>query len=90
LTAATANRIVAFFAVGGVGITLWTKNDPAARYRGVWAIMLLSAGGAALADFAPGLVGPYFLLIIIAYIAGHTKQLAKIGSQLQTQAGVKK
>lgn len=90
MNAATANKLVAFFAIGGIAMSLWVENDPAQRYRKVWGITILSAGGAALADFAPGLVGPYFLLVILAYLVGHSKQLGGIVSQVKTQAGVKK
>lgn len=84
----TANKLVAFFALGGVAFALWTGKDSAARYRKVWGVTLLSLGGAALADFAPAIVGPFFALVIIASIAGHQTELGQVFSGIKTRAGV--
>lgn len=86
----TANKIVAFFALGGVAMALFTGTDAQAKYRKVWGVTLLSIGGAALADFAPQLVGPFLALVIIAYIAGHSKQIGGVVSNVKKQAGVSK
>lgn len=82
----TATKVVAVFAVGGIGIMLWTGKDGADRYRKVWGVTLLSAVGAALADFAPSLVGWYFALIIVAYTLGNQAGLTNIVSGVRAQA----
>ena len=86
----TAAKIVAAFAFGGIFLALWTGKTGADKYRKVWGVTLLSAAGAALADFAPGLVGPYFGLIIFAYASGHLGSISSTVSQVKTQAGAKK
>lgn len=90
MSEATANKLVVFFAVGGIGLALWRGKDGSDRYRKVWGVTLLSAAGAATASFAPSLVGPFFALIIVAYFAGHYGQLATVASSIKSQAGVKK
>ena len=89
MNAGTANKLVAAFALGGVVIGLWTGNGAAGKYRKVWGVILLSIGGAALADFAPGLVGPYFGLIILAYGVGHVSSISNVVAGIKTNAGVK-
>lgn len=59
------------------------------RYRKVWGVTILSIGGAALADFAPQLVGPFFVLVIFAYLAGHSKEIGQAVQGIKTQSGVK-
>jgi hypothetical protein len=86
----TAAKLVAAFAFGGIFLALWTGKNGSDRYKKVWGITLLSAAGAALADFAPQLVGPYFGLIIFAYASGHLGTLSSTTSQIKHQAGVKK
>lgn len=90
MSSSTANKLVAFFAVGGVAFGLWTGKDAQTRYRKVWGVTLLSLAGAALADFAPAIVGPFFALIIVAAIADHSSQIGSAISGIQKQAGVKK
>lgn len=82
----TANKVVAFFAFGGIILALWTGKNGADRYRKVWGVTLLSIGGAALADFVPGLVGPYFGLIIIAYAAANYGKISTVAKGIQSQA----
>lgn len=84
MSQATAAKIVLGFVLGGVALGLWTGNGAAGKYRKVWGATLLGLVGAALADLAPAIVGPYFLLVIIAYSATHTGQLAGISRQLQS------
>lgn len=88
MSSATANKLVALFALGGVAFALWTGKDSASRYRKVWGVTLLALGGAAVADFAPAVVGPFFALVIVASIAGHQSELGGIFSGIKTRAGV--
>ena len=78
--------------VGGVAYALIRKkdSDAATTYRRVWGVTVLGLGGAALAGFAPQIVGPYFLLIIIAYISGNLPGISKGVHHLKSQAGVSK
>jgi hypothetical protein len=89
VSGATANKLVAFFAVGGIAFSLWTGKDAQTRYRHVWGVTLLALGGAALADFAPAAVGPFFGLLIVASIAGKSTDIGGIVSSIKKQAGVK-
>jgi hypothetical protein len=89
MSGATANKLVAFFAIGGVAYALWTGKDANSKYRHVWGVTILSLAGAALADFAPAVVGPFFGLIIVAAIAGKSADIGKIASGIKKQAGVK-
>lgn len=88
MSSVTANKLVAFFALAGVAFALWTGKDSSTRYRKVWGVTLLSLGGAALADFAPAIVGPFFALVIVASIAGHQTEIGKAFSGIQARAGV--
>lgn len=92
MSEATANKLVAFFMVGGVAYALVRKknSDASTTYRRVWGVTVLGLGGAALAGFAPQVVGPYFLLVIIAYISGNLSGISKGVSGLKSQAGVSK
>lgn len=90
MTPDTANKLVAFFALGGIALALFTSKDAATRYRKVWGVTILSMGGGALADFAPSLVGPFFALIIVSYLAVNVKTVSGVVSGIKTQAGVKK
>lgn len=89
MTEATANKLVAFFALAGIAFALWTGKDADQRYRKVWGVTILSIGGAALAGFAPQIVGPYFALVIVASLAGHSNQIGSVFSGIKRQAGVK-
>lgn len=86
MSSSTANKLVAFFAIGGVAYALWTGKDASSRYRHVWGVTLLSAAGAVMADFAPKLVGPFFGLLIIAALAGRGKDISGIASGIKKQA----
>lgn len=88
MSSATANKLVAFFAVGGVAFSLWTGKDAQTRYRHVWGVVMLSLAGAALADLAPAVVGPFFGLVIVASIAGHSSQIGSAIAGIKKQAGV--
>lgn len=88
MSSATANKLVAAFAIGGVVFALWTGKDAQTRYRHVWGVTLLSLAGAALADFAPAIVGPFFGLVIIASLAGRSAQIGGIVSGIKKQSGV--
>lgn len=87
----TANKLVLFFLFGGIAFALVRKKNTDAQttYRRIWGTTLLSVGGAALAGFAPTIVGPYFLLVIIAYATGNFKALGGAVKTLKTQAGAK-
>lgn len=92
MTESTANKLVLFFLFGGVAFALIRKNqsDVQTTYKRIWGTTLLSIGGAALAGFAPQIVGPYFLLIILAYATGNIKALSGAAGTLKKQAGVNK
>ena len=62
--------VVAAFLIGTVTIVYdgKTTGKPAAKtYKRVWGLLLLIAGGSVLADFAPGIVGPYLLLALLGF-----------------------
>ena len=42
-----------------------------------------------MAGFVPSVVGPYFLLVIIAYASGNLKALGGAANTLKKQAGAK-
>jgi hypothetical protein len=90
MSSSTANKLVALFAVGGIALALYTGTDGATRYRKVWGVTVLSLGGAILADFAPGLVGPFFGLVVVAYFLGNFQKLSGVATSVKNQAGVKK
>lgn len=84
----TANKLVMFFLFGGIAFALIRKknSDAQTTYRRIWGTTLLSLAGAALAGFAPTIVGPYFLLVIIAYATGNIKALGGGVKGLQNKA----
>lgn len=88
----TANNLVAIFMVGGIVLALIRKSgsDTPTTYKRIWGTSLLGLGGAALAGFVPQLVGPYFLLVIIAYVAGNFGKVSGAVNTLKSQAGVSK
>jgi nucleoside diphosphate kinase len=86
VTSSTANKLVAFFAIGGVAYALWTGKDASSRYKHVWGVTLLAAAGAVLADFAPKVVGPFFGLVVIAALAGRSADISGIASGIRKQA----
>lgn len=86
MSSSTAQKIVLAFAAGGIFLALYTGKDGATRYRKVWGVTLLSAAGAVLADFMPGLVGPFFALIVFAYATGHLGTISAVKSDIQTKA----
>ena len=86
MSSSTANKLVAFFAIGGVAYSLWTGKDAQSRYRHVWGVTILSIAGAALADFAPSIVGPFFGLVIVAAIAGRSKDISGIAAGIKKEA----
>lgn len=86
MSSSTANKLVAFFAIGGVAYSLWTGKDAQQRYRHVWGVTILSIAGAALADFAPSIVGPFFGLVIVAAIAGRSKDIGGIAAGIKKEA----
>lgn len=92
MSEATANKLVLFFLFGGIAFALIRKKDSDAKttYRRIWGTTLLSLAGAAMAGFVPTIVGPYFLLIIIAYATGNFKALSGAAGTVKKQAGVKK
>jgi hypothetical protein len=84
----TANKLVMFFLFGGIAFALIRKSNTDAQttYRRIWGTTLLSLAGAALAGFVPQIVGPYFLLVIIAYATGNIKVLGASAKTLQNKA----
>lgn len=91
MSEATANRLVMFFLFGGIAFALIRKknSDAQTTYRRIWGTTLLSIAGAAMAGFVPTIVGPYFLLVILAYSTGNIKALSGAASTLKKQAGAK-
>ena len=91
MSESTANKLVMFFLLGGIAFALIRKknSDTQTTYRRIWGTTLLSLAGAAMAGFVPSIVGPYFLLIIIAYATGNLKALGGAVGTLKSQAGVK-
>lgn len=89
MSSSTANKIVALFAIGGVVYSMWTSNDAESRYRHVWGVTILSIAGAALADFAPAVVGPFFGIVVVSALAGRSAQFGGIASGIKNRAGVK-
>lgn len=88
MTSSTATKVVVGFALGGTALALWFGKDGQDRYRKVWGITLMSAAGAALAEFAPSLVGWFFALVIFAYAVGHQSTISSAVGGIKTQAGV--
>lgn len=91
MSESTANKLVLFFLFGGIAFALIRKKntDVQTTYRRIWGTTILSVAGAAMAGFAPSIVGPYFLLVIIAYATGNIKALGGAVGTLKSQAGVK-
>lgn len=91
VTPEMANRIVMFFLFGGVAFALIRKSstDAETTYKRIWGTTLLSLAGAAMAGFVPKLVGPYFILVILAYATGNIKALGGAASKVKKQAGAK-
>jgi len=87
----TANGLVLFFLFGGIAFALVRKknSDAQTTYRRIWGTTLLSLAGAAMASFVPQIVGPYFLLVIIAYATGNFSALSGAAGTLKKQAGAK-
>jgi hypothetical protein len=85
---ATAQKLVLLFVAGGAVMVFFTvpSSQPGRRYRTIWGLSLLGIATAAAADFAPALVGPFLGLVLVAYAAGHHKQLATVSSQVRQQA----
>lgn len=92
MTEQTANKLVLFFLFGGVAFALIRKKNTSAQvtYRRIWGTTLLALAGSAMAGFVPAIVGPYFLLIIIAYATGNFTALSGAAGTIKKQAGVKK
>lgn len=88
MSEATANKLVMVFLFGGIAFALVRKSNSDAQttYRRIWGTTLLSLAGAAMAGFIPNIVGPYFLLIIIAYATGNISKLSGAAKGLQTKA----
>lgn len=87
----TANKLVMFFLFGGIALALIRKknSDAQTTYRRIWGTTILSVAGAAMAGFVPMIVGPYFLLVIIAYATGNFSALSGAAGTIQKQAGAK-
>ena len=89
MSESTANKLVLFFLFGGIAFALIRKNnsDVQTTYRRIWGTTILSLAGAAMAGFIPTIVGPYFLLVILAYATGNIKALGGAAGQLKKNAG---
>lgn len=68
----TARKVVAAAALLGTVAVVYTgqsKGTPAkTTYRRVWGLLILVIGGSVLADFAPNIVGPYLLLVLLGFL----------------------
>lgn len=91
MSESTASKLVMFFLFGGVAFALIRKKNSDAKttYKRIWGTTLLSIAGAAMAGFVPTIVGPYFLLVIIAYATGNFKALSGAAGTVKKQAGAK-
>lgn len=88
MSEATANKLVMLFLFGGIAFALLRKknSDAQTTYKRIWGTTLLSLAGAAMAGFVPEVVGPFFLLVIIAYVSGNMKVLGGSVSTLKNKA----
>lgn len=68
----TARKIVVAAALVGSAAIVYSgaaaKTPGTTVYRRVWGLLLLTTGGAVLADFAPGIVGPYLGLVLLGFL----------------------
>jgi hypothetical protein len=82
MTPETARKIVVAMAFVGGAAVVWQgqkAGDSAAKtYRRVWGLMLLTAGGAVLADFVPQIVGPYMALVLLGFLLSNKNGLGSL------------
>jgi len=82
----TARKIVVLSALVGGAAVIWAGQkqgaSAATTYRRVWGLLVLTAGGAVLADFAPQIAGPYMLLVLIGFLMSN-----KVGLGIFKTAG---
>lgn len=91
MSESTASKLVLFFLFGGIALALIRKKNSDAKttYKRIWGTTALSLAGAAMAGFVPQIVGPYFLLVILAYATGNFKVLSGAAGSVKKQAGAK-
>lgn len=70
MTPDTARKIVVATALLGSAAIAYQGRSAgfATTYKRVWGLLLLTAGGAVLSDFAPAIVGPYMGLVLIVFL----------------------
>lgn len=82
MSAETARKIVVFSAlVGSVAIVYTGARKGTATtvtYKRVWGLLILIIGGSLLADFAPAVVGPYMLLVLLGFLFKQQTGLGKL------------
>jgi hypothetical protein len=85
----TARKIViGGLLVGGAAMVYGGRNQSfATNYRKVWGLILLAIGGAALADFAPQIVGPYMIIVILVMLLSNESSLGGLFSTAGKAAG---
>lgn len=85
----TARKIVVAAAVVGSAAIIYQggSQDFATSYKRVWGLLLLTAGGSVLADFAPQVVGPYMALVLIVFLVGTKNGLGNLFKTAAAQAG---
>ena len=86
MSPATAQKLVLAFVALGTVLTFLTAGTAKQRYRQIWGLFLLGALAAALSDFAPALVGPFVALVLVAYLASHSKQIGGAVNTVEKQA----
>ena len=86
----TARKIVVFAALAGTAAIVWqgtqTKQPTKVTYKRVWGLLVLVAGGAVLADLAPGVVGPYIGLVLLVMLT-KTKGLGGLFGAAEKSTG---
>lgn len=78
----TARKIVVAAAFVGGAAVVWqgqkAGDSTAKTYRRIWGLMLLTAGGAVLADFVPQIVGPYMALVLLGFLLSNKSGLGSL------------
>lgn len=72
MSSETARKIVVASAFLGIAAVIYegqkAGTPTATIYRRSWGLLLLVIGGSVLADFAPQVVGPYMLLVLLGFL----------------------
>lgn len=87
----TARKVVVASAViGAAAIVYQAKSSgtpTTTTYRRVWGLLLLVIGGSVLADFVPGIVGPYMVLVLLGFLLANRGGLGALFRSASTAAG---